>query len=102
MNVPVLDSPDSPIGDLWLPEFRLCIEHEGRHHFTDEGQIRRDTWRYEIMRDHDIAYLQAHRAIMKNPRQYVLWVHQSLVKRGYRGPAPDFGRQWRALFTSGG
>ena len=97
VNVPVLDSPDSPIGDLWLPEFLLCIEHEGRHHFTDPEQIRRDTWRYGLMRDHGIHYLQAHREILRRPRQYVTWVHQALVKRGYRGPAPNFGRRWRAL-----
>ncbi|MFL6088911.1 MAG: hypothetical protein ACJ71Z_02090 [Aeromicrobium sp.] len=60
-NVPVVDSPDSPIGDLWLPEFRLCIEHEGRHHFTDAAQVKRDVWRYSVMRDLGIAYAGASR-----------------------------------------
>lgn len=98
-NVPILDSPHSPVADLWLPEFRLAIEHEGGHHFTDAGQIKRDVWRYSIMRENDISYFQAHREMMRHPKAFVHAVHRALVRRGYGGPPPRFGREWRLLFA---
>lgn len=99
VNVPILDSPHSPVVDLWIPEFRVAIEHEGRHHFDDPRQVKRDVWRYAVMRDEDVGYLQAHREIMRRPKAFVHAVHATLVRRGYRGPPPGFGRDWRMLFA---
>lgn len=98
VNVPVLDDANSPIADLVLQEYRLCIEHEGRHHFSDPDQVTRDVWRYAVMRDAGYEYVQVHRDILRRPKAYVLLVHRKLVERGYQGPPPRFGRRWDSLF----
>lgn len=97
VNVPVLNSPNSPVSDLWIPEYRLAIEHEGGHHFRDASQIKRDIWRYGVMRESDAAYVQVFDDVLRHPRAYVYLVHQQLVHRGYEGPRPTFGTRWRML-----
>jgi hypothetical protein len=99
VNRPVLDDPDSPVGDLWYPRWRLCVEYEGGHHFTDRAQGVRDVWRYSLMRDNDIAYLQVTKEMINHPRATVIRIHQALASRGYDGPPPEFGARWHQLFT---
>lgn len=99
VNVPVLSTPHSPIADLWLPEWKIAMEYEGLHHFTDPEQMKRDIERYAQMRSHDIAYLQIYRERLRHPRGFVLDGYRLLRDRGYTGPAPDFGARWRSLFA---
>lgn len=98
VNVPILDDPNSPVTDLWLPKWRVCIEYEGGHHFTDRQQGLRDITRYATMRDEDIAYVQVVDEMMQHPRALMLRIHDVLVSRGYDGPPPEFGEQWSRLF----
>ena len=97
VNVPVFESPNSPIMDLWLPDWLLAIEHEGGHHFRDPEQIKRDTWRYAILRERRIEYLQVFDEMLRHPIAYVRRVHELLAARGYVGPGPDFGANWQSL-----
>lgn len=98
VNVPVLDSPNSPIVDLWWPDWRVCVEYEGSQHFTDRSQGLRDISRYADMRGADIAYVQVTSEMLRQPRALVQRVHSVLVSRGYAGPSPDFSARWEGLF----
>lgn len=99
VNVPVVNDPNSPVGDQVFRRWRVVVEHEGGHHFSDADQIRRDVWRYSEMRRLGVDYVQVFAAMMYQPRAVVLKVHEALVSRGYEGPPPDFGEQWRSLFA---
>lgn len=98
LNVPLVDDPNSPIGDMLFRRWRVVVEYEGRHHFRDEEQVQRDIWRYAELRRFGDAYVQVFDKMMASPRAVVLRVHAALVERGYDGPAPTFGRQWESLF----
>lgn len=99
VNVPVSDSPDGPIADLYYRRWRLALEYEGRHHLRDAAQIKRDAWRYGWMREADIEYIQIYAEMLAHPLALVTHVHQVLVRRGYDGPPPRFGRKWNSLFA---
>ncbi|MFL6088513.1 MAG: hypothetical protein ACJ71Z_00030 [Aeromicrobium sp.] len=99
VNVPIFDSPDSPIADLYLHEYRLAFEYEGGHHVHDRAQIKRDAWRYAQMREANIEYVQIYADMLARPRTLATHIHGVLVRRGYDGPPPDFGPRWRALFA---
>lgn len=98
VNVPVLDDPHSPVTDLYLPRWRVAVEYEGRQHELDPAQFSRDIARYARMRENGVEYVQVTRAMMRTPRAVVAAVHQALVRHGYDGPPPRYGRAWRELF----
>lgn len=98
VNRPVLDDPNSPVTDLWLPRWRVCVEYEGGQHFADREQARRDIARYAVMRGADIAYVQVVDEMLRQPRALVRLIYDVLASRGYQGPAPEFGTQWQQLF----
>lgn len=83
---------------LFLP-WLLVVEYEGRQHAEDDQQFNVDIDRYELLRRHEVPYLQVTDAKYRQPRALVQWVHQALVARGYDGPAPVFGAAWRGLFA---
>ena len=95
--VPELDPP--LISDLVYRQWGVVVEYEGGHHQTDRGQYVRDIGRYSILRDHDQAYVVVTRELLRHPRQTVGAVYRALVARGYDGPPPHFGDQWRSLFA---
>jgi len=97
VNVPLTDDPNSPILDLFCPEWMLAWEYEGGHHFRDAAQIKRDTWRYALVREHLVEYMQIYDAVLTNPRAFVIRSFQLLTSRGYAGPPPDFGARWNSL-----
>ena len=38
---------------------------------------------------------------LKAPREVVRRIHTALISRGYDGPEPEFGVEWRSAFESG-
>jgi hypothetical protein len=97
VNVPLTDDPNSPVLDLYCPEWHFAWEYEGAHHFRDAAQIKRDVWRYAELRANSVDYLQIYDEVLANPRSFVLRSHQLLAARGYCGPRPDFGVRWNSL-----
>lgn len=85
-------------GDLVYVEWKLLAEYEGRHHEGDLNQWNRDIDRYRGFRDDDWRYVQITNEKLGNPRRLIAEVHAQLVRCGYSGPAPAFGRRWRSLF----
>lgn len=84
--------------DLLFLEWLLVLEYEGRQHAEDPAQFTSDIARYAGFRDHRVEYRQVTAVMLAHPRALMLVVHRLLRERGYDGPAPDFGAQWRALF----
>ncbi len=58
-----------------------------------------DVDRYATLRAHDIAYVQVTKEKLRQPRALTGEVFRTIRARGYDGPPPDFGPQWRALFA---
>jgi hypothetical protein len=69
-------------------------------HRLDRKQSNRDVWRQErlVEDDHTLVRVTAER--MRAPRAVVLGVHQTLLERGYDGPAPVFSPEWRTLLAT--
>lgn len=86
-------------GDLVYLSPVLLLEYEGTHHQVQRGQYTSDIDRYEVIRRHDLPYLQITKERLARPQRLVRDVHDELVRLGYEGPAPEFGDQWRSLFA---
>ncbi|MCW2840297.1 MAG: hypothetical protein JWR55_1780 [Aeromicrobium sp.] len=86
------------IGDLVYRRWRLLVEYEGRQHALDTGQFNRDIDRYGSFRTLGWGYHQVTNERLARPRVMVLRIHDELVRRGYDGPPPEFGRLWNSLF----
>ncbi|WP_229052963.1 hypothetical protein [Aeromicrobium sp. Leaf350] len=82
----------------WL-EWHTIAEYEGGHHQTDRRQYLRDIERYADIRDLQLRYVQLTKETGRNLVSSVRRVYDALVKGGYDGPPPDFGKRWRQLFT---
>jgi very-short-patch-repair endonuclease len=99
LNVPLFDGADSPIVDMLFRPWRVVVEYEGRHHFKDAEQMKRDIWRYAEMRRVGVEYVQVFDRMMATPKAVVLRVHTALLQRGYDGPDPRFDGRWESLFA---
>lgn len=98
-NAPVMTTGPRPVAvDLWLPRYRHAIEVEGRQHFTDALQVESDVHRYAAYRHTDISYSQVTGAMCTQPIAVVMHLHEAIVGRGYRGPAPVFEHRWRDVW----
>ena len=86
------------IVDLLLQAWRLVLEYEGRQHAFDTKQFARDITRYADLREAGHEYVQVTSEMLAQPRALALTIHRALVRRGYGGPAPLFGRRWTSLF----
>jgi hypothetical protein len=86
-------------GDLWFAAYRTAVEYEGVQHQADRGQYVSDIDRYALYRRHDVHYVQVTTEKLRTPRAVVREVHESLVRGGYTGSAPDFGATWDLLFA---
>ncbi len=86
------------IVDLLFAIWRLVVEYEGRQHAMDPRQFGRDIGRYADLRESDHEYIQVTFEMLQQPRHVVLRIHRALVRRGYHGPGPVFGRRWDSLF----
>jgi len=86
------------VGDLLFRPWGLLLEYDGEHHQTERLQYSSDIDRYEVLRRHQVPYLQVTNERLAQPRKLALTVHRRLVELGYDGPAPEFGERWRSLF----
>lgn len=87
-------------GDLVYAVWRLLLEFEGRQHALDIRQFQHDVHRYGRLREEAWAYLQITSGMLARPRTTVLAVYRALVRAGYNGPAPQFGRTWQHLLAA--
>jgi len=98
-NHPVdLGEDATALGDLVYVDQGLVVEFEGGHHQEDRTQYVADIERYALFRDHGVPYLQVTRESLDRPRTLVGTVYRKLVSLGYRGPVPEFGEAWNALY----
>ncbi len=98
VNAPVLDrGRQIAIVDLLFEEYRLVVEYEGRQHREDPRQFARDVQRYADLRAAGYEYVQVTAEMLRHPQAVVLLIHQKLCARGYAGPSPVFGSDWREL-----
>lgn len=85
------------IADFLYLSWRLVLEYEGRQHALDPTQFGTDIVRYARLREAGFEYIQVTHEMLQQPRALVLRIHQTLVRRGYAGPDPVFGRRWDSL-----
>lgn len=84
--------------DLVYTAYDTVVEYEGAQHQEDRDQFVGDIDRYAIYRRAGVRYVQVTKEKLSRPRRMVRTVHAELVAGGYRGPEPDFGDLWGALF----
>ncbi len=87
------------IGDLVYRKWRVIVEYEGGHHQEDRKQYVWDIDRYATLRREHVPYVQVTKEKLRTPRRLVGEVYRELVAQGYDGPPPEFGEQWRRLFS---
>lgn len=87
------------ISDLVYRRWRTVVEYEGAQHQEDRAQYVKDLDRYAIYRRLDIGYVQATKEKLDHAKTLVSEVYNELRRRGYDGPAPEFGERWRLLFA---
>jgi hypothetical protein len=87
------------IGDLVYREWGVIVEYEGGHHQEDREQYVWDIDRYASLRREHVPYVQVTKEKLRTPRRLVGEVYRELVTQGYDGPPPDFGEDWRQLFS---
>lgn len=100
VNVPLpLEDGVVIISDLVYRQWRTVVEYEGAQHQEDRAEYNKDIDRYAIYRRRDISYIQVTKERLDHAKTLVGEVYRELVRRGYDGPAPAFGDQWRLLFS---
>ena len=100
VNVPVpVGEEVTVLGDLVYRRWRVVVEYEGSHHQEDRAQYVADLDRYALLRAAGITYVQATHEKLSHARTLVGEVFRTLVAKGYDGPPPSFGGQWRLLFA---
>ncbi len=98
VNVEITIRGRRVVVDLAWLIWKVIVEYEGRHHQADRRQYLIDIDRYALVRTTDLAYLQVTTEQMRNIIGVLTRLHAALVAGGYDGPAPDFGRRFRALY----
>ncbi len=86
------------IGDLVYRPWNVVAEYEGRQHQEDRAQYVADLDRYGLLRGAGIPYVQATQEKLAHAKTLVGEVYRALLARGYDGPPPAFGEEWRQLF----
>lgn len=84
--------------DLYLPEWNVAVEYEGDQHRTDPRVFGHDLERCEQLAASGVLVVRVSKTHLRRPRDVIARIHAALVSRGYRGPAPVFGAEWRAVF----
>jgi len=86
--------------DLLYVRFRVAIEYDGRWHelSPDERRWLRD--RRERLERLGWTVITVFDTDLPKPTVLVARVHDALTRGGYRGPRPQFTRQWRAMVHS--
>ena len=84
--------------DLYLRQWNIAIEYEGDHHRTDARTYGGDLLRVEELTASGVLVIRVSKEHLRRPRDVVRRVHAALVSRGYLGPPPVFGPEWREMF----
>jgi hypothetical protein len=84
--------------DLYLGAWRVVVEYEGDQHRTDARQFDRDLGRYEELAAAGYLAVRISKVAMRRPRDVAARIYRALASRGYDGPPPEFGPEWRAAF----
>jgi hypothetical protein len=84
--------------DLYLREWNIAVEYEGDQHRSDARVFGHDLERYERLAASGVLVVRVSKVHLRRPRDVVVRIHAALVSRGYRGPAPVFGAEWREVF----
>jgi len=71
--------------DLSWPQFRVTLDYEGRHHYTDEAQWEMDVARVPRLENHGWAHLRASRSHLRNSSTLLSDLRRRLVHGGWRG-----------------
>lgn len=79
---------------LWL----VAIEYDGRQHGLSLAQRERDVRRRELMERLGWTFVIVTAAQLGRPRDIVNRVYEALQAHGYKGPPPDFTREWTKNF----
>ena len=87
--------------DLYLRDWNVVVEYEGDQHRTDVKQFHRDLGRYEQLAAAGYLAVRVSKEAMLKPREVAARIYRALVSRGYDGPPPDFGSEWRTSFHTG-
>ena len=79
---------------LWL----VAIEYDGRQHGLSLAQRKRGVRRRELMERLGWTFIIVTAAQLGRPRDIVNRVYEALQAHGYKGPPPDFTREWTKNF----
>jgi len=83
--------------DEWWGDFTAAVEYEGTQHQEERGQYIADIDRYAAYRRCGVAYELVTKERLRSPTSVVRTINRMLRGRGYDGPPPQFGDEWRAL-----
>jgi hypothetical protein len=84
--------------DLYLRAWNVAVEYEGDQHRTNAKQYDRDLGRYEDLAAAGYLTVRVSKEAMRKPRNVADRIYRALVSRGYTGPPPHFGAEWRDAF----
>jgi hypothetical protein len=87
--------------DLYLRAWNIGVEYEGDQHRSDAKLFGNDLQRYERLAAAGVLVIRVSKEHLRRPREVVGRIHAALVSRGYHGPAPAFGPEWRSAFEPG-
>jgi hypothetical protein len=87
--------------DLYLRAWNVAVEYEGDQHRSDPRVFGNDLQRYEQLAASGVLVIRVSKEHLRRPREVVRRIHAALVSRGYNGPAPVFGPEWRSAFEPG-
>lgn len=87
-------------GDLVYRAYRVIVEYDGWHHERDARQRQKDHLRRERLEAAGWRLIVVTAVDLKKPTGVVRRVHDLLVERGYRGPAPVMSTTWHRWFTA--
>jgi thioredoxin reductase len=84
--------------DLYLREWDIAVEYEGDQHRTDSRVHARDLKRYEALAASGVLPVRVAKDHLRHPCEVAWRIFDALVSRGYDGPPPSFGPDWRTAF----
>ena len=87
--------------DLYLRAWNIAVEYEGDQHRSDPKVFGNDLQRCEQLTASGVLVIRVSKEHLRRPRDVVRRIHVALVSRGYDGPEPVFGPEWRSAFEPG-
>jgi hypothetical protein len=84
--------------DLYLRQWNIAVEYEGDQHRRDAKVFGHDLLRIEELATAGVLAVRVSKEHLRKPREVARRIHVALMSRGYAGPEPAFGAQWRHMF----